>query len=60
MMAEHKYGAAIVLDRGEVKGIFTTIDALRALLDLLVHRGRKPTGGGRAAARKRRAPNPAP
>ena len=51
-MAEHKYGSAIVLDRGEVKGIFTTIDALRALLDLLVHRGGKRTSGGRAAARR--------
>ncbi|MEO6420452.1 MAG: CBS domain-containing protein [Polyangiaceae bacterium] len=34
MMIEHKYGSAIVVDRGRVVGIFTTIDALRALVDL--------------------------
>jgi acetoin utilization protein AcuB len=31
-MVEHKYGSAIVTERGHVVGIFTTIDALRALL----------------------------
>jgi acetoin utilization protein AcuB len=30
-MARYKYGAAIVLDHGNVVGIFTTVDALRAL-----------------------------
>jgi acetoin utilization protein AcuB len=30
-MATHKYGAALVTDRGRVVGVFTTIDALRAL-----------------------------
>ena len=40
-MAERKLGSAVVLDRrGEVEGIFTTVDALRVLLDIL----------GRAAA----------
>jgi len=33
-MTEHKYGCAVVIERGSVVGIFTTIDALRALLDL--------------------------
>lgn len=32
-MVEHKYGCAVVMERGSVAGIFTTIDALRALLD---------------------------
>jgi acetoin utilization protein AcuB len=31
-MVDHKYGCAIVVDRGHVAGIFTTIDALRLLL----------------------------
>ena len=31
-MVEHKYGCAVVMQRGHVAGIFTTIDALRALL----------------------------
>jgi acetoin utilization protein AcuB len=30
-MAEHKYGSAVVVDRGAVIGVFTTVDALRAL-----------------------------
>jgi acetoin utilization protein AcuB len=30
-MAEHKYGSAIVIDRGTVIGIFTAVDGLRAL-----------------------------
>ena len=33
-MIEHKYGSAIVVDHGMVVGIFTTVDALRALLDM--------------------------
>jgi acetoin utilization protein AcuB len=31
-MAQHKYGCAVVMERGHVAGIFTTVDALRALL----------------------------
>jgi acetoin utilization protein AcuB len=31
-MVEHKYGCAVVMERGHVAGIFTTIDALRVLL----------------------------
>ena len=30
-MAEHKYGSAVVLDGGVVVGVFTTVDALRAI-----------------------------
>lgn len=38
MMAEKKYGAAVVTDKGRVVGIFTTIDACNALADLLTTR----------------------
>ena len=34
-MAEHKYGSAIVVDHGKVVGVFTTIDGMRALAELL-------------------------
>lgn len=34
-MAEHKYGCAVVLDRDRVVGVFTAVDALRALSALL-------------------------
>lgn len=34
-MAEHKYGSAVVVDRGHVVGIFTTVDALKALSSFL-------------------------
>jgi acetoin utilization protein AcuB len=34
-MAQHKYGSAIVEDQGKVVGVFTTVDALDALADLL-------------------------
>lgn len=34
-MASHKYGSAIVVQNGKVVGIFTTVDALKALSDLL-------------------------
>lgn len=35
-MADHKYGSAVVIDRrGRVEGIFTTIDALQAMADLV-------------------------
>lgn len=33
-MAQHKYGAAIVMDDERVVGVFTTVDALRALAEL--------------------------
>jgi len=34
-MAEHKYGCAIVVDNDNLVGIFTEVDALRALAELL-------------------------
>lgn len=35
-MANHKYGSAIVVNRrGSVEGIFTTVDALQVLADVL-------------------------
>jgi len=34
-MATHKYGSAVVLEKDRVVGVFTTIDALRALFTLL-------------------------
>lgn len=34
-MAQHKYGAAVVIDKKKVVGIFTTIDALEVLLTKL-------------------------
>jgi acetoin utilization protein AcuB len=34
-MAEHKYGSAVVLEKDRVVGVFTTVDALRALFSLL-------------------------
>jgi acetoin utilization protein AcuB len=37
-MALHKYGAAVIVDHGRVAGVFTTVDALRALSDLLEER----------------------
>jgi acetoin utilization protein AcuB len=35
-MAAHKYGSAVVVDRhGAIEGIFTTVDALQVLADVL-------------------------
>jgi acetoin utilization protein AcuB len=34
-MAEHKYGSAVVIDDGRVSGVFTTVDALKALKAML-------------------------
>lgn len=34
-MAEHKYGCAVVMEKDTVVGVFTTVDALRALNTLL-------------------------
>ena len=39
-MAKHKYGSAVVVDRGAIVGLFTTTDALRALA-ILSRRGRR-------------------
>jgi acetoin utilization protein AcuB len=46
-MARRRIGSAVVVERGEVVGLFTTIDALHALATLA--RGR----GGEASARGR-------
>ena len=42
-MAEHKYGCAVVVDSGKVVGVFTTVDALRALVSVLSHRRATPS-----------------
>lgn len=44
VMAEHRYGSVVVVDRGVVVGLFTTVDALRALAALL---GRSEEAAGR-------------
>ena len=43
-MAARKHGSAVVVDRGAVVGIFTTTDALRALVSVL--KRRRPRGEG--------------
>ena len=35
MMAKHSYGSAVILEKGRVVGIFTVVDALRALHEIL-------------------------
>jgi acetoin utilization protein AcuB len=50
-MAEHKYGSAVVVDRGAVIGVFTTIDALRALAMLARGTRRNDPGGERTNRR---------
>jgi acetoin utilization protein AcuB len=44
VMAEHKYGSAIVVDRGKIAGVFTTVDALSALVQLLGDEPKALTG----------------
>ncbi|MFL5357291.1 CBS domain-containing protein [Archangium sp.] len=51
-MAMHKYGSAVVARNGRVEGIFTTIDALKALESLL------SSPGARAAPAPRRKTTP--
>jgi acetoin utilization protein AcuB len=34
-MADHKFGAAVVMEESRVIGMFTTVDALRAFVDFL-------------------------
>jgi acetoin utilization protein AcuB len=46
VMAAHKYGTALVVDKGHLKGVFTTVDALHALAD-----GGAKTRRARAARR---------
>ncbi len=38
-MASHKYGSAVVMEKERVVGVFTTVDALKALSRLLESRG---------------------
>jgi acetoin utilization protein AcuB len=45
-MARHKYGAAIIFDKGAVIGVFTAIDALHALAE---DRGYERWFGARAS-----------
>ena len=37
-MAEHKYGSAVIVQNKQVVGVFTTVDACRALSELLSSR----------------------
>ena len=48
-MAAHKYGSAVVMEAGKLVGIFTTVDALRALVEILHSPSRPLTPGGPAA-----------
>jgi CBS domain-containing protein len=45
-MADRKLGCALVVDRGSVIGVFTTVDALRALAMLAGRRRTRTPGGG--------------
>jgi acetoin utilization protein AcuB len=47
-MAEHKYGSTVVVDGKKVVGVFTTVDALRALQEAL----------GRSRRRRKHTPLP--
>ncbi|MFZ5470842.1 MAG: CBS domain-containing protein [Myxococcota bacterium] len=42
LMWERKFGSVIVADRGKIVGLFTTTDALRALIELLARARHKP------------------
>jgi acetoin utilization protein AcuB len=44
-MADRKLGSALVVDRGSVVGLFTTVDALRALAVLASRRRSKARTG---------------
>jgi acetoin utilization protein AcuB len=45
-MADRRIGSAVVVDRGAVVGLFTTVDALRALAVVLRRRRRNTAGCG--------------
>lgn len=49
-MAERKYGCAVIQDHGKVVGIFTAIDGMRTLAEILQTRF-KPSPGGPEARR---------
>ncbi len=40
-MAEHRYGAAVIIENGKAAGIFTTVDALRVLGEILESEAKK-------------------
>jgi len=44
VMAENKYGSVVVVDRAKIVGVFTTIDDLNALTQLLADKPRALTG----------------
>jgi acetoin utilization protein AcuB len=52
-MAEHKYGAAVVVEGTTVVGVFTAVDALRALVDVLGTKGASTPPAERVAAAPR-------
>jgi acetoin utilization protein AcuB len=55
-MADRRIGSAVVVDRGAVIGVFTTVDALRALAELASRRrskGRARSDGGAHVTRTR-------
>ncbi len=54
-MAKHKYGCAVVADKGDVLGVFTTTDALRVLDEVLTEQARAPRRGRTTAQGRRRA-----
>jgi acetoin utilization protein AcuB len=54
-MADHKFGCAVVMDAGHVVGVFTTIDALRALSAVLSAE-RTATGTVAALSHARKRP----
>ncbi len=54
VMIDRKIGSAVVLDQGQIVGIFTATDAMRALLDALATR-RAPTSAGAGTPRRRGA-----
>lgn len=45
VMANRKHGSALVVERSTVVGIFTSTDALRALVSILRQAGPGPDGG---------------
>jgi CBS domain-containing protein len=53
-MAERKLGSALVVDRGSVIGVFTTVDALRALAALASRRRSKARAAARQGETERR------
>jgi CBS domain-containing protein len=53
-MAERRIGSAVVVDRGSVIGLFTTVDALRALA-AVQHRSRRAPAPASHARRSRSA-----